>query len=277
MLFNNIFVALCGVAQVLVTYSFLGIKPASPVCLFLFFATLVVYNFSFLNIKTPKVLNTQTKRDSLFYKYYNFNLNFTVLAFLALIPLFLGFNFGTKILVIFLGILSLSYFLPVIYIGNKWCNLRSINGLKLFFIALVWVLGVVLLPVYQIGKYIPSSEIVILILKQFLLFAAITIPFDVRDFYHDKASNLKTLPIIFGLKKAYIIAVILLFVNLLLVFSFTTHFYNANFIAAILTPIVAIWVILTPKLRKSNYHYLLHLDGILILQYFFLILFKMIL
>ncbi|HUH32788.1 MAG TPA: hypothetical protein VLZ28_02480, partial [Daejeonella sp.] len=48
LLFSNLFIALCAVAQGLVTYHLLGAKPEKYILALLFFATLAQYNFSIL-------------------------------------------------------------------------------------------------------------------------------------------------------------------------------------------------------------------------------------
>lgn len=276
LLFGNIFVAFCAVAQALLTYSIIGLKPSVLVCGFLFFSTLAFYNFSLLITNSAKTVNTQNARNHWFFAHYHLNFGNTIFAALALIPFFLGLNFWAKILAFLLGGVSFGYLFPIFFIANKKLNFRNIKGLKLFLIAFVWALSVVLLPVLAAGNFIPKREILILISKQFLLFAAITIPFDVRDFFEDKASNLKTLPIIYGAKKAYWLAIILLLLNLVLVFCFKSSLFEGSFFASIITPIIAGLIIMQAGLNKKQYYYYLYLDGILILQYLFLVLYNLV-
>ncbi len=271
LLFGNVFVAICAVAQALYTYSFFNIKPDVWVCCFLFFSTLAYYNFCLLISKLPNNLQLQNQRLNWFLTYFNLNFGVTVLSSLVLIPLFLMLNYETKTLVIILVVLSAGYNLQLRSLNFKTISLRSVKGLKLFLIAFVWALSVVLLPLLQADFFIPKREITLLITKQFLLFVAITIPFDVRDFIEDEASNLKTLPIMYGVKKAYVFAIILLLVNILLVLCFNNSLTDSRFFASVFTPILAVFVILKSGLRKNPYYYFLCLDGILIVQYLFLV------
>src|ERR1700712_5597807 len=62
-LYSNIFMALCAVAQGLVTFHLIGSKPISSVLALLFCATLGVYNFSIFIGKPKKLDKTATRRD----------------------------------------------------------------------------------------------------------------------------------------------------------------------------------------------------------------------
>ena len=267
LLFGNVFVAICAVAQTFVTFNFLSLKPNLWVCGFLFFSTLGYYNFCLLINKSNTSLYLRHSRNNWFYAHLSLNLVLTITAAFAIVPFFLMFNFGAKILVVFLGILAATYNFPLHWVNSKFFNLRNIKGLKLFLIAFVWALSVVLLPVLQASIFIPQREIIILITKQFLLFVAITIPFDVRDFIDDKASNLKTLPIMYGVKTAYKFAIALLLVNLALGFGFKSLIFDDKFLASVIPPVLAIFLITKSGLRKNKYYYFLYLDGVLIVQY----------
>lgn len=274
LLFGNVFVAICAVAQAFVSFNFLSLKPDLWVCGFLFFSTLGYYNFC-LHVNQPNTkLHLGHNRNNWFFAHRKLNLIITIIAGFAIFPFFFMLNFGPKILVVFLGILAATYNFPLHWLNSKFFNLRNLKGLKLFLIAFVWVLSVVLLPVLQAGTFIPQSEIIILITKQFLLFVAITIPFDVRDYTDDKASNLKTLPIILGVKKAYKFAIILLLVNLALGFGFKSLIFDDKFFASVIPPVLAIFLITKASLRKNKYYYFFYLDGILIVQYLCFLVFE---
>ncbi len=267
LLFGNVFVAICAVAQAFVTFNFLTLKPDLWVCGFLFFSTLGFYNFCLLINKPNTKLHLGHNRNNWFFAHRNLNLTLTIVAGFAIFLFFLMLNFGSKILVVLLGILAATYNFPLHWLKSKFFNLRNIKGLKLFLIAFVWALSVVLLPILQAGIFIPQREIIVLISKQFLLFVAITIPFDVRDFMEDKASNLKTVPIIWGVKKAYKFAIILLLINLVLGFGFKSLIVDDKFFASVIPPVLAIFLITKASLRKNKYYYFLYLDGVLIVQY----------
>lgn len=244
------------------------------VCAFLFLSTLAFYNFCLLISKPTNNLYLANQRLNWFFTHYNVNFVITIVASVILIPLFWILNYEAKALVFLLFTLSAGYNFPTRSLNRKTIALRKVKGLKLFLIALVWALSVVVLPIIASNVSILKPTVLLLFFKQFLLFIAITIPFDVRDYLDDMALNLKTLPIMYGIKKAYAFAVILLLVNILIVLWFNNTLNISHFLASLFTPLIAVFVILKSGLRKHPYYYFLYLDGILIVQFLFWVVFN---
>ena len=274
LLFSNIFISLCAVAQALVTYQLLNVKPEKYILALLFFATLAQYNFSILLSKPVKPQNSPFKRVRWIFSHYRLMITLTIVATLSLIPLVFLLSVPSQILLIFLGVLSVAYALPIFSFHDKRFGLRNIPGIKLFLIAMVWSLSTVLLPIVEmettVGFVISSRETILLVTKRFLLVVAITIPFDIRDLFQDRSSALKTIPVLLGEKKAYLFCQIILSIYLGLLFLFTDRF-DQNFIALSLTIFLAGWLIFKSNFTKDEYYYFLYLDGILILQFLMLI------
>src|ERR1700748_3229483 len=88
-LFSNIFMALCAVAQGLVTFYLIGSKPIYPVLAILFASTLVIYNFSILISKKEKPLNSPHRRERWFFSHYRLMITLTIVPILCLMPLFI--------------------------------------------------------------------------------------------------------------------------------------------------------------------------------------------
>jgi 4-hydroxybenzoate polyprenyltransferase len=280
LIFSNIFIALGAVAQGLVTYHLLNIQPVHSILAFLFFATLTIYNFSIL-IQSPKnALESPSKRVRWIFSHYRLNISITLISIISLIPLFFLISFNSKILLVFLGIISFGYSLPLFTIDKKKFGLRNIPGLKLFLIALVWSISTVVLPILEINEShlaeISIEDLVLLALKRFIFIAAITVPFDIRDLYQDKIYNLKTIPTLFGERKAYRFCQFLLLSYIILLIVFNDGI-NTDFFALTATMILSGWIIFNSDWKKNEYYYFLYLDGILILQFLMLVLFKSIL
>lgn len=275
-LFTNLFVAFAAVAQGLVFYHLFAVKASFTVLSFLFCATIFVYNLSIIIYKPKNYLESKYRRVRWIYSHYRLNITLTILAFLALLPLFFQLTLASKILVFGLGVLSLGYALPIFNFKGKKFGLRNIAGLKLFLIAFVWAISVSILPYLELQNQvfltISKTDILIITLKRFLFFAAITIPFDIRDMFQDNAFQLKTIPIIFGEKKAYLLCQIMLFACLILLFLFQSQAFNLNFYASAITVILAGWLIFKSKWEKNEYYYFFYLDGTLILHYVLLLL-----
>lgn len=275
LLFSNIFMALCSVAQGLLTFYLIGAKPVYPACGLLFTSTLAIYNFSILISKPKQPENSPYRRVRWFFSHYRLMVTITIVSVLSLVPLFFLISMSSKILMIFLGAISVSYGLPLFSIGDKKFGLRNIPGLKLFLITLVWSMSIVLLPILEAQAsqqvIISMRDATILIAKRFLFIAAVAIPFDIRDLFDDKQFGLKTIPVAWGEKNAYLICQLLLVGYLVLLFLFKGNGFNTDFLALTASIILTGWLIFRSKWEKDEYYYFFYLDGSLILQYIFVV------
>ncbi|MDR3693189.1 hypothetical protein [Mucilaginibacter sp.] len=277
LLFSNVFMALCAVAQGLVTFYLAGVKPVATVTWLLFTSTIGIYNFSILLTRPEKPEQSKYRRVRWFFSHYRLMVTFTIVSLLSLIPLFFLMSAESRILLIFLGVISFAYGLPLFSVGDQKFGLRNIPGLKPFLITLVWTLSTVLLPILEAQNFnltvISMRDLAILIAKRFLLIAALTVPFDIRDLFEDQQSGLKTIPVAFGEKKAYLFCQVLLGGYVVLLFLFRNNGFNADFFALTITAALAGWLIFKSTWKKNEYYYFFFLDGVLILQYMVLLLF----
>jgi 4-hydroxybenzoate polyprenyltransferase len=278
LLFSNVFMSLCAVAQGLLTFYLIGSKPVYPVLGLLFTSTLGIYNFSILISKPQQPEKSTYMRVRWFFSHYRLMVTFTIVSMLSLIPLFFLISTSSKILMIFLAILSFGYGLPLFTIGEQKFGLRNIPGLKLFMITLVWTMSCVLLPVLESQDMhlatISMHDTTLLIAKRFLFIAAVAIPFDIRDLFEDKQSGLKTIPVAWGEKNAYLFCQVLLAGYVVLLFLFRNTGFSTDFWALTLSVILAGWLIFRSKWEKNEYYYFFYLDGVLILQYLFVLAFN---
>jgi 4-hydroxybenzoate polyprenyltransferase len=278
LLFSNVFMALCAVAQGLVTFYLIGAKPIAPVIWLLFTSTIGIYNFCIILTKPKNPKQSEYKRIRWFFSHYRLMVTFTIVSLLSLIPLFFAMSVESRILLIFLSVLSFSYSMPLFSIGDQKFGLRNIPGLKQFLITLVWTMSTVLLPVMEAQhlhlENLSMRDMTILIAKRFLFIGALTIPFDIRDLFEDKQSGLKTVPSVWGEKNAYLFCQVLLAGYVILLFLFRDSGFNANFFALTISVVLAGWLIFKSKWEKNEYYYFFYLDGVLILQYLLLLLFN---
>ncbi len=270
LLFSNIFIALCAVAQALVTYKLLETKPDQRVLALLFCSTLALYNFSMLLSKPDNPKKSAFRRVRWIFSHYRMMVTLTIIAIISLLPITLFLSVPSLVLLFFLAVTAVCYNLPLFTMNEKKFGLRNIPGLKLFLIALIWSLSCVLLPIVETaarnGITISAADTILLVGKRFLFIAAITIPFDIRDLFQDRNYNLKTIPVMLGEKKAYIFCQFLLLAYIVLLFLFTHHF-DANFWGLTLTIILSGWLIFKSGLKKNEYYYFFYIDGTMILQY----------
>lgn len=274
LLFSNIFMALCAVAQGLLTFYLIGSRPVYPALGLLFTATLGIYNFCILATKTGDPLKSPYKRVRWFFAHPRLMTTFTIVSLFSLIPLFAIISMESRILMVFLGIISFFYAIPIFTINDQKFGLRHIPWLKQFLITLVWTMSIVLLPVleaqHQHLTNISLHDTTILLAKRFLFIAALTIPFDIRDLFDDQKSGLKTVPSVLGEKTAYNFCQILLggYVILLLLFK---KGIDHDFIALCISVLLTAWLIFKSKWEKNEYYYFFFMDGVLILQYLLVI------
>ncbi|MXV17609.1 hypothetical protein [Hufsiella ginkgonis] len=275
LLFSNLFIALCAVAQALVTYKLLNADPDQYVLGILFCATLALYNFSIIFSKPKNPGKSPFKRARWFFGHYRLMISLTIIVIVSLVPLFFFLSAPSKFLLVFLGVVAIAYNIPLFTLGDRQFCLRNIPGIKLFIIALVWSLSCVVLPVLELESHhiiaISSRDTTLLLAKRFLFIAAIAVPFDIRDLFHDRFNDLKTIPVLFGEKKAYIFCQFLLAAYVVMLFVFNPGF-NLNFLGLTLTIIAAGWLIFHAGATKDEYYYFLYLDGILVMQYVLLVL-----
>jgi 4-hydroxybenzoate polyprenyltransferase len=280
-LFSNVFMALCGVAQALVTFHLIGSKPVYSVLGILFTATLVEYNFSVLVGKPKQPLKSPFARVRWFYAHHRLMVTFTIVSILLLIPLFLLISIESRLLLIFLAVLCVGYSMPIFSIGDHKFGLRHVPGLKPFLITLVWTLSCVMLPVLEAQDMhqttINMRDTTILVAKRFLFIGALTVPFDIRDLFHDKKTGLKTIPVAWGEKNAYLFCQVLLAGYVILLFIFQNNGFSIDFWALTTTALLTGWLIFKSKWEKNEYYYFFYMDGVLILQYIVLVIFNLIL
>ena len=269
LLFSNIFIALCAVAQAMVTYQLLDARPDTYMLGFLFFATLAMYNYSILLAKPKNPDSSKFRRVRWIFSHYRLTITITIIAVFSLIPLSLFLSTTSLILLSFLAFFSITYNLPIFSIGGKKFGIRNIPGIKLFLIASIWALSCVLLPIIELESRglltVSTEDTILLVAKRFLFVAAITVPFDIRDLFEDKRYELRTIPVILGERKAYILCLLLLVIYVILLFLFNNHF-DLNFVGLTITVIITAWLIFKSEWERNEYYYFLVLDGTLILQ-----------
>lgn len=271
--------SLCAVAQAMVTFHLIGSKPIPAVTWLLFTSTLGIYNFSILLTKPAKPEASPYRRVRWFFAHYRLMVTFTIVSLLSLIPLFFLLSMEARILLVFLSILSFCYSIPLFTIGEHKFGLRNIPGLKPILITLVWALSCVLLPILEAENLhladVSLRDTMILIAKRSLFIGALTVPFDIRDLFHDRQSGLKTIPVAWGERNAYLFCQVLLAGYVVLLFMFRNNGFSVDFFALSATAILMGWLIFRSKWERNEYYYFFYLDGVLVLQYVILVAFNL--
>jgi hypothetical protein len=204
---SSLHVALAVVSFTLVTFENCNLKADRDIVVFVFFSTVVAYNF----VKYFPVLKLQRETITAELK------GIVLLSLLSLIPLvttLFTMRLETFLFIVCLGIMTLLYVLPFL---PKTKNLRDVSGLKIFVIALVWTGTTVGLPFFEIdqGHMLLTRETIFYALSRFFLIIALTIPFEIRDTKLDRP-YLKTLPQWVGVTNTKVIGVLLSLLSLLI-------------------------------------------------------------
>lgn len=276
LLFSNLFIAICAVAQGLVTYYLLHVPPDKYILAIIFFGTLGLYNFSML-LSTPKdPANSPLMRVRWIFSHHRLIISMVLISGLCLIPLgLLYLSIEAQLLMLFTGILAISYNIPFLTLNGQKIGLKNIPLIKLFLVALIWSISCVLLPIVETEHNqllnISTGETLLLVAMRFLFIAAITIPFDVRDLFQHKIIALKTIPALLGDKKAFLFSLFLLGGYLVLLIL---HQQTVNLEVILLTLTIGLtgWLIHKSNPERNEYYYFLYLDGMMLLQYLLLVL-----
>jgi 4-hydroxybenzoate polyprenyltransferase len=272
--------ALCAVAQALLTFALIGSKPIYPLLALLLSSTLFTYNFSTFFSKPKDPQKSQFRRVRWFFAHNRLMVSMTIIAVLTLIPLFLMLSYESKLLLVFLSFISIGYSLPLFSIDDRKFGLRNIPGLKSLLITTVWVLSCVLLPIFEAqSQHLATTTLhdtAILVSKRFLFVFALTLPFDIRDLFSDRNLGLKTIPVMVGEKKAYLFCQALLLGYIVLLFTFMKNGLSSDFYALTLSVILMGWLIFKSEWEKNEYYYFFYMDGVLIIQYLLVVVFRLI-
>lgn len=191
----SIHVALSVFAFIEISCVFFGLSRDNHISYLAFFGTIACYNFVKYGVEAKKyylVSNTYHK-------------NIQVISFVAgAFALYHSFfvSYETWIGIIILSVLTGLYAVPLLPNAK---NLRSLGGLKIFIVALVWAGTTVVLPVVAADAVL-DRDVVVELVQRFLMVLILMLPFEIRDLDYDDP-ELRTLPQRFGYLKTKLMGV----------------------------------------------------------------------
>ena len=155
--------------------------------------------------------------EIVFFKTQKYSSSLKLICFLTVISTLICMIITTKLtggmllLLLFMSLLTLFYCFPFNSV-NK--NLRKTPGLKIFIVATVWSLLIVVFPIINFTDKLDVSFLIFFV--QVLIFVIVTIfPFEIRDLNSD-CKQLRTIPQIIGVKNTKVLALCLLIIFMLL-------------------------------------------------------------
>jgi 4-hydroxybenzoate polyprenyltransferase len=158
-----------------------------------------------------------------------------------------------------LAALALGYSLPLLPWHGRWWAVREVPLLKVFLIGGVWAAVTVGLPALALHR--PLAPLAGLLAQRFCLVSALAIVFDIRDFSRDRLTNLRTMPVVLGLRGAKIVALVLLALSVAVGLG-----RGAPPLVVLLPSALAAWIIAMARDTRSDYFFALVADGALLVQ-----------
>lgn len=146
----------------------------------------------------------------------------SVLSLIGFVSVFFQLQQNSQILFVFLGLITFFYAIPMGVKTPK--NLRSIGGVKIYIIAVVWAMTTVVLPVLE-SKLALNMNHWILVVQRTFIVIVLMLPFEIRDLDEDQV-HLSTIPQKIGIKNTKIIGFALLGDSILL--EFFKHQFSQN-------------------------------------------------
>ena len=267
---TNLLIAVAAMAQCALTYFFFETAFDWPIIVIEGAATLLLYNFSLWLSKPKDPLKSSYMRTRWVFENEWVLWGNSILAFIALLLAIREIHLFSLFFLAGVGLLSVAYSFPLFPYNGKWVGLRQLPGVKIFHIALVWVLSSVCLPAYELyldGWQPDQLKLVSLFGLKFIFLIICTLPFDIRDIKQDSYYHLKTIPNMIGAVKAIRLCYILLFVHSSTILL--TPFSLRLKIGILITNIGVALLLKTVVFRNSErYHYAYLLDFALVVQFF---------
>lgn len=238
---SSIHVALSCFALVHITFHMFKIPSDENSALFVFFGTILGYNF----VKYEALVRAQKKNMRLELKLI------TILSFLALIMV--GYYFFqlqriTQIVSVIIFAFTLLYTLP--FFPNKR-NARNWAGVKIYIVALCWVGATVVLPV--INAEIPiSTDFFLKCIQRFILVFVLILIFEIIDVYNDDP-HLQTVPQQIGVKRTKVLGLLLMLPFYLLEFLKSNFDKNQLLVNLIMIMVLSLFIVFS-KPNRSKYY-----------------------
>ncbi|WP_281322718.1 hypothetical protein [Flavobacterium aestivum] len=238
---SSIHVALSCFALVQITFHVFNIQCDKSMALFVFFGTIVGYNF----VKYDALVRVKKKRIGNQLKII------AVLSFISL--LLVGYYFFhlkriTQIVAMAILAITALYTLP--FFPNRK-NARNWAGVKIYIVSLCWVGATLVLPL--INAEIPFAfDFFIKCIQRFILVFVLILVFEIIDLANDDP-HLKTVPQTIGVKWTKILGLSLLMPFWILEFFISTFNYHDLFINLIMVLMLMLFIVFANPNRSKYY------------------------
>ena len=246
-IFKHIHVGLAVYALSFITLIQLNIPTDENLLNFILFASITGYNF-------VKYFGLAKFHHRSLANWLRVIQVFSLICFILMVYYLLKLKFITILIVCLMGLITFFYatpFLPKrLFVDNNY-NLRTITGLKVYVIALVWTVVTVTIPIVN-TNYPVDFDVMIMSFQRYLFVVVLILPFDIRDLRYDSL-KLATIPQKLGIRNTKFLGVLLLVVFLLLEFLKDTLSYNQVTIKFAITLVTALFIVFSSKDRGRAY------------------------
>ena len=225
---------------------------------FIFFASVTGYNF-------VKFFGLAKFHHRSLANWLKFIQVFSLISFILMCYYAFQIHIKTFIYLFGLGLITFLYaipFLPRRFLFDEKQNLRSVGGIKIYVIALVWTGVTVFIPLINNGVNI-SEEVYLTALQRFVFVIVLTLPFEIRDLRFDSL-KLATIPQKIGERWTKIIGLILLMIFYALEFLKTEVFLNGHLVLLLIT-LITFFLLVKAKVNQGKYYSGFWVEGIPIL------------
>jgi len=252
---SSIHVALSVYALTYITLLELGMPYDEALLYFVFYATITGYNF----VKYFGVAKFHHRSLANWLKVIQ------VFSFFCFVLMcYYGLKLPLKTLVYLggFGLITFFYaipFLPRRFFIDKNHNLRSVVGLKVYVIGLVWSGVTVFLPALN-NNMVLGLDITISGLQRFIFVILLMLPFEIRDLKFDSL-KLSTIPQKIGVKSTKIIGCVLAILILLMEF-FKSEIRQTNILALGIVLLITIILVLFSKKDQNQYYSAFWVEGL---------------
>lgn len=244
---SSVHVALAVCALSWISLIQFGLEFDRNILIFIFFASITGYNF----VKFFGIARFHHRRLTNRLKWIQI---FSFFCFVGMLIYFFKLQKTTMIYISAFGVVTFLYAVPIIpkrLFIDQQKNLRSISGLKIYIIALVWTGVTVLLPLIDKGVDF-NSEIWLTCLQRFLIVMVLMLPFEIRDLNFDSL-KLSTVPQKIGITGTKIVGVCLLIAVIVIEIFVNRTYDNSLLLHGGFVAVLALFLLLSFQ-QQSKYY-----------------------
>ena len=269
-IFGNLFIALCAVGMVFSTFLMNGLQIClTPFTVFITMATYLLYNFHRFSFKLNFYDLKKLKFSARGIIIKPMEKGCYIISSIVMIGSVFLLHQSIFPFLFPLALLTLSYSIPFIKVKNNKIRLSEIPIVKTPVLALVWGLSTTIIPLVEQNISLSSSFIWLQVISRSLFIFALCIPFEIRDLAADKSKNIRTLPVIYGIKTTKIIGMLIVFLEII-----THHLMPvisvSSIIALDISSLVALLWIIRRDYTTGIYFYKFLVDGTMLVRFVFL-------